>query len=342
MLEWPWLLLGALPALLRSRRDLALENLLVRQQLAVASRTRRRPVLRRRDRLFWCVARRYCADWRRHLVLVRPDTVLRWHRRGWRLLWWWRSGRPTGRPRVPAAVRDLIATVSKDNSLWGTERIRGELRKLGIAVSSGSVRRYRWRGPVRPPAQTWRTFLRHHAHQIWAADRFTVPTVTFSTLFVLVFISHRRRELVHVRVTPHPTAAWVWRQLIEATAWRRQPRYLLRDRDSVYGRDFLTKAQRLGINTLLTPFRAPRANAVAERVIRTLRQECLDHVLIFNERHLETVLAEYVRFYNTERPHRSLGLTPPRPATGGPGASTGRVVSYPVLGGLHHVYARAA
>jgi hypothetical protein len=157
-------------------------------------------------------------------VLVRPETVLRWHRRGWRLLWWWRSGRPMGRPRVPAEVRDLIAVMSLDNPLWGTERLRGELRKLGLAVSAGSVRRYRWRRPARPPSQTWRTLLRNHTHQIWAADLCTVPTVTFRTLFVRLFIRHDRRELVRVRVTAHPTATWVWQQLVEATAWGRQPK----------------------------------------------------------------------------------------------------------------------
>jgi transposase InsO family protein len=246
-----------------------------------------------------------------------------------------------GRPRVPRDVRQLIATVSKDNPLWGTERIRGELRKLGIAVSAGSVRRYRWRRPARPPSQTWRTFLRNHAAHIWAADLFTVPTVTYRTLCVVVFITHDRRELVHLRVTAHPTAAWVWRQVVQATARGRQPTYLLRNRDSVYGPELPREALRLGIDTLLTPFRAPRANAIAERVIRTLRQECLDHVLVLSERHLEVVLAEYVGHYNTDRPHRGLGLTPPLPTARDPCAPTGPVVARPVLGGLHHVYARA-
>jgi transposase InsO family protein len=214
--------------------------------------------------------------------------------------------------------------------------------KLGILVSAGSIRRYRWRGPARPPSQTWRTFLANHAAQIWAADLFTVPTLRFRTLFVCFFITHERRQLVHVRVTANPTAAWVWRQLIEATPWRRQPKYLVRDRDAVYGRDFVRRAQALGIHTLLTPFRAPRANAIAERVIRTLRQECLDHVVVLNERHLERVLSEFVQYYNTDRPHRSLRLTPPLPAARDPCAPSGRVVARPVLGGLHHVYVRAA
>jgi hypothetical protein len=219
VLDWLWLLLSTLRVLLHDRRALLVENLLLRQQLAVALRAHPRPRLRRRDRLFWAVARRVCVDWRRHLLLVQPETVLRWHRRGWRLFWWWRSRRPTGRPRVPQEVRDLIAAMSRDNPLWGTERIRGELRKLGIAVSAGSIRRYRWMGPARPPSQTWRAFLRNHAHQIWAADLFTVPTVTFRTLYVFFVINHDRRELVHCRVTAHPTAAWVWRNPIEKL-WR--------------------------------------------------------------------------------------------------------------------------
>jgi hypothetical protein len=254
---------GVLQAVVRSRRDLVLENPLLRQQLSVALRLRRRPRLRQRDRLFWCVARRVCADWRRHLVLVRPATVLRRHREAWRFFWWWRSRRPLGRPRVPREVRDLIATMSRDNPLWGTERIRGELRRLGLAVSAGSVRRCRWRRLARPPSQTWRSFLRNHAAHIWAADLYTVPTVTFRSLFVLFFVTHDRREHVHCRATAHPMAAWVWRQLIEATAWDRRPRNLLHDRDAVYGRDAPTQAQALGMHMLLTPYRAPRANVVA-------------------------------------------------------------------------------
>ena len=235
MWEWLSLLVTLWLALFRGRRALLLENLLLRQQLAAALRTRRRPDVRWHDQLFWVVARRLCADWRRHLMLVQPETVLRWHRQGWRLFWWWRSRRPTGRPRLPQEVRDLIRRLSAENRLWGTERIRGELLKLGITASNGSIRRYRWRPAPRPPSQSWGTFLRTHAHALWAADLFTVQTITFKTLYVLFFITHGRRELVHAAVTAHPTAAWVWRQLVEATPWGRQPKYLIRDRDRVYG-----------------------------------------------------------------------------------------------------------
>ena len=185
--------------------------------------------------------------------------------------------------------------MARDNPLWGSERIRGELLKLGIAVSKRSVQQYRHRGPARPPGQprqTWRTFLVNHRPQLWAADLLTVHTATFRTLYVLLFIAHSRRELLHVNVTAHPTAAWVWRLLIEATPWGRRPWYLVRDRDRVYGGDVGAKLKRLGIEQVLTPVRAPRANAIAERAIGTLRRECLDHLIILNEPHLRAVLAE--------------------------------------------------
>jgi transposase InsO family protein len=340
VIEGLTLLLAVLRAALRDRSELLTENLLLRHQLAVLTRpTRRRPRLRPGDRLLWVLARRLRRDWHRHLVVVRPETVVRWHRRAWRLFWRWRSRTRLGRPRLSPEVRELIAAMARDNPLWGTERIRGELLKLGLVVSNRSIRRYRGRGPARPSSQTWRTFLRTHAAGIWAADLFTIQTVTFRTLYVLFFITHARRELLQATVTAHPTAAWVWRQLVEATAWGRRPRHLVRDRDAVYGGDFAARARGLGIETVLTPVRAPRANAIAERVVRTLRQECLDHVIVLHEAHLGAVLREYVAYYNTARPHRSLGLAPPLPAERRP---TGPIRARPILGGLHHVYERAA
>jgi transposase InsO family protein len=338
MIECLLLLMALLRATLRDRTDLIAENVLLRHQLTVLTRpTRMRPRLRRRDQLIWVLARLVRRDWRRHLVVVTPDTVVRWHRRGWRLFW--RSGARTGRPRVCAEVRELIATMAHDNPRWGAERIRGELLKLGIAVSKASVQRYRRRGPARPPSQTWRTFLRNHRPSIWAADLLTVQTVALRTLYVLVFVGHARRELVHLNVTASPTAAWIWRQLIAATPWGRTPRYLIRDRDAVYGGDFVPRARRLGTETVLTPVRAPRANAVAERLVGTLRRECLDHFVIVNEAHLRAVLTEFVRFYNRERPHRTLRLETPVPIER---STTGAIRARSVLGGLHHAYERAA
>jgi len=256
--EYLLLLVDLFHALLRSRSDLTAENLLLRQQLAVLARpTRKRPRLHARDKFFWLLIRALRRDWPAHLVLVRPETVVRWDRGAWKRFWRWRSRGRLGRPRLSAEIRQLIARIARENPSWGSERIRGELLKLRIAVSKHSVQQYPGRGPARPPSQTWRIFLANHRPHLWAADLFTVQTLTFRTLYVLLFITHGRRELVHLNVTTHPTAAWVWRQLIEATPWGRQPRYLLRDRDAVYGGEFSERARRLGIRTLLSPVRAP-------------------------------------------------------------------------------------
>jgi putative transposase len=308
--NWASLICGALRATLRRREALVFENLLLRQQLAVALRARPRPRLRWRDRMFWVLARRLCADWRSHLVLVRPETMLRWHRQSWRGFWWWRSRRPKGRPRLPKQVRDLIHRLSEENRRWGTERIRGELLKLGITVSNGSIRRYWWRPAPRPPSQTRATFLRSHAHAIWAADLFTVQTVAFRTLYVLFFIAHGRRELVHLAVTAHPTAAWVWQQLIEATPWNRKPTYLIRDRDRVYGGDFVPRAEAVGIQTLLTPFRAPSPQG--ERRRRAGGAQPPERVL--------GPRARPQRAAPAQRPRRVRGVLQRRPAAPQPGA----------------------
>jgi len=291
MLEYLQLLLGLIRATVRDREALVAENLLLRHQLAILTRpTRKRPRLRARDKLFWVVIRALCRDWRRHLVVVRPESVIRWHRQAWRLFWRWRSRGPIGRPRLSAEVRELIATMAHDNPRWGSERIRGELLKLGIVVSKRSIQRYRRRGPASPSSQTWRTFLANHASHLWAADLLTVQTLTFRTLYVLVFIAHGRRQLMHVNVTSNPTAAWVWRQLIEATPWGQKPRHLLHDHDAIYGRDFRLRARRIGIDAIATPIASPRANAVIERVLGTLRRECLDPLIILDEQHLRSVL----------------------------------------------------
>ena len=339
MTELPFLLIAIVSGYLRRHGDLVLENLLLRHQLAVLARSKPRPRLNRTDRLLWVLARRLSSEWRRHLIIVTPDTVVRWHRQLWRLFWRWKSRAVGGRPRLSLEVRQLITTISHENRLWGTQRIRGELLKLGITVSARSIRRYRWRGPTRAPSQTWLTFLHHHRAGIWAADLFTVHTLFFRTLYVLFFIAHDRRQLLHVNVTSHPNAAWVWRQMIEATPFGRRPRFLLRDRDRVYGGDFGARCKGLGTQTLLSPVRAPTANAIAERVVGTFRRECLDHLIIIDEKHLSAVLQEFVSYYNEERPHRTLRLETP---FGSAFPKGGQIRSTPVLGGLHHTYRCAA
>ncbi|MHB8509006.1 MAG: integrase core domain-containing protein [Candidatus Dormibacteria bacterium] len=289
--------------------------------------------------MLWVWLHQVWPSWRDHLMIVRPETVIRWHRRGWRLYWTWKSRVRLGGPRLTAEVRELIGTMSRDNRLWGSERIRGELLKLGIVVSNRSIRRYRWRQPSPSGSQTWRTFLTNQLTGIWAADLLVVQTVGFRVLYVIFVIKHDRREMIHFNVTASPTAPWVWQQLIEATPWGRHPKYLIHDRDAVYGRDIDARLACLGITGVRTPFRSPRANSIAERVVRSIRTQVLDHVVVLNERHLQALLSEYITYYNVHRPHRSLGLQSPVPREP---IRDGPVVRRPVLGGLHHVYARAA
>src|ERR1700694_2425924 len=334
------LLLRTLITSLRSRRDVTLENLLLRHQLQVTLRNNLPLRLSKRDRILWVWARRlWPGGWRGHLLMVQPETVLRWHHKGWRLYWSWRSRTRLGRPRRSREVRDLIHRMSCDNRLWGTERIRGELLNLGMVVRNRSIHRYRWRKPTPTGSQSWRTFLSNELKGIWAADLLVVHTITYRILYVFFFITHARRELIHLNVTTNPTAAWIWRQLLEATPWGRQPAHLLHDREAVYGRDFDRHAAQLGITGVRTPPRAPKANSIAERLVETIRRECLDHVIVVNESHLPGVLAEFTHYNNHDRPHRTLSLQSPVPH---PNPGHGPVVSAPVLGGMHHAYARAA
>jgi transposase InsO family protein len=243
---------------------------------------------------------------------------------------------------IEPELADLIRRMTQENPRWGHMRVLGELRKLGYTLSLQTVRRYRRDVPW-SPSPSWRTFLANHRPQIWACDFFTVQTLWFQTLYVFFFISHGRRQVMHLSVTAHPKSEWVWRQLIESAPWGSGPRFLIRDRDRSYGRDFVARARRIGIETVLTPIASPQANAIAERVVGTLRRECLDHVIVVNERHLRHLLREFVRHYNRARPHQALELEPP---TGmpraGPATPGCRVVSRPVLGGLTHEYEREA
>ncbi len=300
-----------------------------------------RAVLHDRDRILWVWVRRmWPGAWRQHLAIARPETVIGWHRKGWRLYWTWRSQSRLGRPHLSAEVRQLIGVMSRDNSLWGTERIRGELLKLGIVASNRSIRRYRWQRPRPAGSQSWRTFLSNQIKGgIWAADLFVVQTAGFRTLYGFFFIAHARREVVHFNVTANPTAAWIWQQVINATPFGDQPAFLIHDRDAVYGKGFDDGLADIGVAGIRTPVRAPNANSVAERVVATLRRELLDHVIVFNERHLQALLAEFVSYYNHERPHRTLAMDAPVPSAL---QAVGRVIARPVIGGLHHVYSRAA
>ena len=340
MVRWLWIVLGTLRSVVRTHRELALDNLALRQQLAVWKAREPRPWLTEMDRLFWVFLSRVWTNWRQSLHVVRPETVVRWHRQGFRRYWTWKSRRRSGRPSISMELRDLIRQMSSANPLWGAPRIHGELLKLGITVSQATVSKYMLR-PRRPPSQAWRTFLKNHARDLMGLDFFTVPTATFRILFVLVLLTHSRRRLVHFNATEHPTAEWTARQLLEACAQEEAPRYLIRDRDHVYGERFCRQAQALDVQEVVTAPRSPWQNAYAERVIGSIRRECLDHVVVIGERHLRHILSKYVDYYNGTRTHLSLAKDAPEPRSVQL-PSQGRVVKVPRVGGLHHEYLRRA
>ena len=333
-------LLLTLRGMARSRAALHLEVLALRHQLEVLQRSQpRRLRLVQADRWLWTWLSRVWTAWRTALVIVKPETVMAWHRRGFRFVWTWKSRRRTGRPTAPADLRALIRTMSQTNPFWGAPRIHGELLKLWMDVSQATVAKYMVRRR-QPPSQTWRTFLGNHIGQVMAADFFVVPTATCRLLFVLVILAHERRRVVHVAVTDHPTAAWTAQQLREAFPWDRAPRYLIRDRDHAFD-GWTETAKTMGIDELLTAPRSPWQNAYAERFIGSARRECLDHVIVFSAPGLQRLMKLYCAYYEQSRTHLSLNKDAPIPRPiAAPG--DGRVVAIPQVGGLHHRYERQA
>jgi putative transposase len=339
------LVAGSLQDLPRGRTELMLENALLRQQLLVLKRQVKRPAPTRWDRLLmvWLASR--VPTWQQTVLIVQPETILRWHRDLFKWVWR-RKSKPKGhRQPLSAALVALIKQMVVENRLWGAERIRGELLKLGIHVSKRTIQKYR-RQVVRPrPGKsTWTTFVRNHASAIWACDFVQLHDVWLRDLFAFFIIELGSRQVVHAAVTRQPSDAWVAQQLREATPFGVAPTYLIRDNDAKFGVDFARVAQGAGIEVLKTPFRAPRANAYCERFVGSLRRECLDHMLVFGARHLHRVIREYVQYFNTQRPHQGLGqripIVPPLPVVQAPDGL--RVYSQPVLGGLHHHYTLAA
>lgn len=333
-------LLLLLLATLRSRRELALENVALRHQLEVLQRNAKRPRLNPSDRAFWALLSRLLPDWPRHLTIVQPDTVIRWHRAGWRLYWRWRSDPGRGRPKVSLEIRTLIGRMSVENPLWGAPRIHGELLKLGYDICESTIAKYMARR-AGPSNQTWQTFIRNHLSEIAAIDFFTVHTATFRTLYVFLILSLDRRRIIHFNVTTNPSADWTSLQLIQACPFDSTPRFLIRDRDGIYGQQVPDTLTALDIEQIVTAPRSPWQNGYCERVIGTIRRECLDHVIVLGEGHLRRVLKEYLAYYHGSRTHLGLGKDAPEPrAVQYP--DVGPVASKPVLGGLHHRYYREA
>ncbi|HEY6388481.1 MAG TPA: integrase core domain-containing protein [Candidatus Acidoferrum sp.] len=316
---------------------------MLRQQLVVLKRRRTRPALNLFDKLFWVAVSRLWSQWKQSLIVVTPETVVRWHRAGFRMYWKLisRVRGPVGRRQTPKEVRELIFRMVTENPTWGAPRIHGELLMLGFDNSERTISRWMKRAPRDPmPAERWRSFLRNHREAIAAMDFFTVPTMSFGMLYCFFVIAHDRRRILHFNVTKHPTSLWVVQQLREAFPFASAPRYLIFDRDGKYGLEVPVAVRSLRITPIRTSLASPWQNGVAERWVESSRRDLLDHIIAVNERHLKRLLADYVRYYHEDRTHLGLGKGTPGWRT--PSGALGRVVSYERLGGLHHRYDRAA
>ena len=288
------------------------------------------------DRLFFIQLYRWFPSLLKVITIIRPETIVRWHRAGFRRYWRWKSRSLGGRPQIEADLRALIRRMSIDNPLWGAPRIHGELLKLGFEVAQSSVAKYMVKRHG-PPSPGWRTFLRNHTPDIAAMDLFVAPTIGFNLLYGFILVRLARRRLVWVAVTPNPTAEWIARQISEAFPWNEAPRYLIRDRDGVYGTTATRRMRAMGIRDKPIAPGSPWQNCFAERLIGSIRRECLDHFVVLGEAHLRRILGAYAAYYNVSRTHRSLDKDAPfsRPVQ-----RAGSIHSYAILGGLHHHYVR--
>jgi putative transposase len=333
----------------RSKAELIAENMFLRQQVIVLERQEAHPQLKPRDRQVLVLLASWLPRWREALMIVKPDTLIGWHRQGFRLYWRRKSRAKQGRPPITSETIQLIEEMAINNRTWRAKRIQGELLKLGIRVSAETVRKYLRRARrVLPPSragQTWATFLHNHAGETWACDFVQAYDVFFRAIFVYFIIELGTRRVVQYGVTRAPSDVWVAQQVREATPYEERPRFLIRDSDKKYGACFTRVAEDRGIDVIRTPVRAPKANAVCERFIGSVRRECLDHLFILNERQLYRLIGEYVAYFNHARPHQGIHQRipdPPEAPVSGVEPSRQRIVGYSVLGGLHHDYCRVA
>jgi transposase InsO family protein len=329
--------LAVLASPFKSKIRLEAENAALRHQVIVLRRKLRGRVrLTNHDRWFFVQLYRWFPSISTVITIVQPETLVRWHRAGFRCYWRWKSRRRGGRPQIEADLRALIRQMSTENLLWGAPRIHGELLKLGFNVAQSSVAKYmvKRRGP---PSQGWKTFLRNHAPDIAAMDLFVVPTIGFRLLYGFVIVRLHRRDLVWINVTANPTAEWVARQITEAFPWDGAPRYMIRDRDRIYGAIVTRRLRAMGIRDKPIAPACPWQNGFAERIIGSIRRECLDHVIVSGEANLRRILKSYADYYNSVRTHRSLHKDAP---ISRPTHQAGMIRSHPVLGGLHHHYVR--
>ena len=299
---------------LRSRRELALENLALRQQLAILHRKTKRPRLTQADRAFWVALCGRWPNWQNALLIVKPETVIGWHRKGFKLYWTWKSRKRTGRPSIDAEIRTLIRRMARENPTWGAPRIHGELLMLGFEVGEATVSRYMPRRR-KPPSQTWRAFLQNHTQDLVSIDFFVVPTATFRVLYVFLVLEHERQRVVHFNVTEGPSAQWTGQQLVNTFPYDSAPKYVIRDRDKIYGANFVRRVRAMGIEQVLTAPQSPWQNPYCERIIGTIRRDCLDHVIVLSEQHLRRILRKYLEYYHGSRTHLALDKDAPSSAS---------------------------
>jgi putative transposase len=319
----------------RSRLAMQMELTALRHQVAVYKQSVSHPKLQPADRVLWVWLSRVWPGWKEVLAFVQPRTVLAWQKKRFRDYWRRLSqGDKPGRPPISKEIRALIRDMWRANPTWGSPRIVGELRKLGITVAKSTVETYRPR-VRKPPSPTWRTFLANHVKDLVACDFFTVPTVQCRVLFVFIMLAHKRRRIVHFNVTEHPTAQWTAQQIVDAFPWDTAPRYLLRDRDSIYSTTFQSRVENMGIEEVKSAPRSPWQNPYCERVIGSIRRDALDHVIVLNERHLRRVLQSYVSYDHHWRTHLSLEMDAPASRVVHP-PELGAVKKVPEVGGLHH------
>lgn len=337
MIEFADLLILSLTALFKRPQRLAAENITLRHQVSILRRKNPGRVrVSRLDRIFLSWLTKVFPSVLDAIVIVKPETVLRWHRHGFRMLWRWKSRNLGGRPMIDRELSDLIKMMAHDNPLWGAPRIHGELLKLGFDVSESTVSKYLKR-TYRPRGQSWKTFIKNHKDAIAAVDLFTVPTANFKILYGIAILHLGSRKLVWTNATYHPTAEWIANQVSQAFPWETAPQYLLRDRDASYGNVFKRRLDAMGIRDRPTAYRSPWQNGYVERVIGSIRRECLDHKIIFGEAHLRRALKNYARYYNQARTHLSLEKDSPISRSV---ERDGTIVKCQHLGGLHHEYRR--
>jgi transposase InsO family protein len=338
LLRLTTIFLRCIPAFFRSKKRQAFVEIALRQQLATYSQKGRRPRIAPANRAFWVFLSQIWSEWKGALVIVQPDTVVRWHRKGFRLYWRVISKRGPGRPPIPVEVQTLIRQFSNENG-WRARKVRAELGKLGILVGLATVSRYLpKRKPDRDRRQRWKTFLRNHKHGIAALDFLVVPTVRFQLLYAWFVIDHGRRKIIHFGVTAHPTSSWVIQQLREAFPDDTAPRFLIFDNDSIFSYQVTEMIGHAGIEPRRTAFRSPWQNGIAERWVGSARRELLAHVIVLNEKHLQRLLREYVDYYNADRVHTELQDSPNGRPTEHRPSTEAQVVGLPRVGGLQHRY----